>query len=983
MFDSGYFSGYPYTIVFLMNAEFVHQRDLTKILEEIYDGLDKYKQNSRENTDFFVDELNSLINQADRDIRLKTQTIVRSRLAQSQQLGIKTLPTIHKVKVIPSDKLPPIPVLYNEPVIEDSLKNKYAPDPPKTIKKPINPIARPETKNSTRNRSMSTSSRRPFLPKRIDRLPHLDIHDPTAPPPSIPDNSVSQHGVLRLRESKLMTDEQIEEAFNGLLSVNPFQYDFTFLPSYFKQPYVLDPGAPSKRSPKQLDTMKLMSNYQPMASLSSTINQPRPILVLINGIPLSSSLEFISFRRAFSNMWEQVEIVLEMISKYCESHSLNRTRIDGRALIELSKLDPDDISDERLKGCFIDNSEETKKKSKKFGFGFIGPNAESKAATVIQSLWRGFYARRLVRMIRRNNAAARIIQRSFRSSLAMKKFRSFFDTEKKRRIKAFETYQSDPNSYQTTGPHMYLHLIEDGTSCEVGRLLNLKDHEESLIVFFTKKTIPTSVMEMIRSQTNTPNRIIFHSPTLPKLPSSFSIELSLFCDTKAISKIKVFSNSMPIVIIPNKMCDAIVDTALALSAVVISTGLMRVSMYETRESIRRLLSSSGQPIFEGSDSIYDRQTLCRTLTDISVMNLHIQQWMIRNNSSSVGWVKTNEFSLLEQLQDHKEVLRPDDIENDHFRELMTLNISNDLNSLITTINQQTVPEFLRECWLSGATIEAAPVLTKSSPEIGIYIPPIGSPKVIGTWERLFTAPFEPFARIHPSFTVDKQTLIQQAQKITSECSSKRLIGYNVITYYFSPRTILNSINEEEVNMILTADDIKISSINQVRSQLTAEHFSKRLFDEESFSMGPSTYIYVQEHLKLPEEVDVIELIEKLAEFSMPMDTRVFLFPSFYDPCDIGMIVIEENAEKLVTLVHRVLIIMIESLFKMEDKPNHPLISYCASLEFLKDQFEENKEIKSTFMVKKGIKKDMKSPSMKKVILDQAATKIKAEAPATK
>jgi hypothetical protein len=58
-------------------------------------------------------------------------------------------------------------------------------------------------------------------------------------------------------------------------------------------------------------------------------------------------------------------------------------RVDGWQVVELGKIGPNDLSIEKLMSCFFEPP--VRFGGGKYGFGLIGPAAESKAATRIQS----------------------------------------------------------------------------------------------------------------------------------------------------------------------------------------------------------------------------------------------------------------------------------------------------------------------------------------------------------------------------------------------------------------------------------------------------------------------------------------------------------------------------------------------------------------------------------------------------------------------
>ena len=86
-----------------MDGNFVHQRDMTTILANLEKSLEataKEKVDNPEKENEMKEKLVNLLQTADTDIRLKTQTIVRYRLQNSKQLPISVIDNEYKSKMV-------------------------------------------------------------------------------------------------------------------------------------------------------------------------------------------------------------------------------------------------------------------------------------------------------------------------------------------------------------------------------------------------------------------------------------------------------------------------------------------------------------------------------------------------------------------------------------------------------------------------------------------------------------------------------------------------------------------------------------------------------------------------------------------------------------------------------------------------------------------------------------------------------------------
>ena len=147
------------------------------------------------------------------------------------------------------------------------------------------------------------------------------------------------------------------------------------------------------------------------------------------------------------------------------------------------------------------------------------------------------------------------------------------------------------------------------------------------------------------------------------------------------------------------------------------------------------------------------------------------------------------------------MLNEKDLEDQHFRSLLEQSLYNDLKLILETTGTTPKDEFLREVWMCGGFLEAAPRQVACSPAIAIYVPPVGNPQIIGSWEYIFQSIYEPFAKILPAFNLDINKLKKSALKISDMLYEKRMVGYNIVDYWYSARTTYNLIDEEKIKML--------------------------------------------------------------------------------------------------------------------------------------------------------------------------------------
>ena len=1003
----------------MMDAQYVHQRDMTTILNKIEEDLQSVaneKVDSKEKENEMRQKLNEILDSAERDIRLKTTTLVRLRLTKSNQLPVLALnqtlknnamkhsnknetkipnlsETVETHKSDAKDKTNATSVFNYSTYLSNNKSKEGLPiiRPYSTMQNSPNNEKRPQTSASLARSANSITSRtssklipRPGKLKKLEitRLPRIDQHDPLADPPPLPPNTIENNGYQRLTEMRLVRESDMQHKLDDTLDVKPFKYDLPLFQYNHQEHFWLDKSQEDeslfkKNTKKGSNTQEAPSKPQPKEK-EQTAPQTRPFIMFINGDPLVNSYEYIVFRRSYANIWEQLEILLKMIKNFCEKYVIARAKLDIKLMVDACQYDPDDISEEKMWNMFIgiDKTEFLKntKISKKVGFGFIGPDAEKKAAVVIQSIWRGYSARKMLRNIRRNNAAARIIQRAFRLASERKKFVLFHQQETKRRLSIFETHQTDVTAYNTKKPHFVVHLIENGSPLEYGRLANLCQTTAALVLFF-KRPIPNPVKELFRNYIPVQDRVYFQSPKSKKIPLSFTIEDILACDVNAATRVKNIIGNLPGYMIPHNISLATVEVALKLNAAVLSPSFLRISMLHTRDAIRRLLLSTKVHVLPYSSEIFDMNTLSSTITDLAMSFPEVTQWIIRGNNGSIAWINTIDMPLLETLRQNSDLLynqpttqslhtarsnsstprvgQSDDDERshsgEHLRELVVQGLTNDFMKIVQHTGNQDDNTFIKNAFLSGLFVESAPIMTKSSPEVAFTVDAAGNDYINGSWERLFISLYEPFAAILPAFTVPTYDLRETSKRISNDCSNKRLYGTSVITYYYS---MLH--DDDGFSLSLFADDISITKYYKLLPLNICEVVGRTKFNPEKMAFENGMFFYVQEKILLPQKMSFENLKLKLQSFSLPLNEKVWVFPAIFDTSCIGLVVMESSIPNLINLVLRIMRYLSENIFSLPSSSKSAMAEYTRALFFLKAQVREGNDMQTTFLNRKVV-----------------------------
>lgn len=969
----------------MMDQNLIHQRDVSHILTNLNEEVAKVKQKYAENPDDpnLAEELQTLVSNAERDLRLKTQAIVRARLSQS-----RIMPVQYKSFPVPdiqprsqsvaanAPPLPPLPPVPNQteksPLRNRSISSQSNKSIPQ-IKQPIPPLAN----HDNTQKKMTT----PILHEKITRprkiqlqkeiLPRIDPKDPFSSPPLITDKMIKTYGIEQLTENGLIQNNDIKSHLTGIVTVAPYTYELPQVPPPHTPQYIMDEH---KDEDMKMNLRPVSNNLppQPIEELISDETQQKQArnrssilahrygideeaqkkrhrsFLLINGEPDEESADFIDFRRENSGSWELIDVFLDLLKRLCESIGLLKIPIDCDKFIELLEFDPDEVSETRLMRCFIGDHKKSRKTGK-YGFGFIGPGAEKKAAIAIQSVFRGFTVRRETRTVKRTNYAAKKIQHWFRNRIDTIQMRSTIRNNRKERRKEFTEMQEDTTFWNIEQPHFILQFIRGHLPTELGRIQKLAANPNTSLAILSRFPLPTYISNYLRNHVDNQDNLHFVVPK-QRLPYTLPLEDVLASDSRLIDYIKEIAAQKPIYIFPNEVRENLLDAGAFLDGYLISPLPKALKELDNFGSRKEFLSKGCNNMFITSNEIQARDVLCSTLTDFAIKNLDTQKWLIRTNSKSFGWINLHEIALLERLKKNANLLTSKDLEDPTFKNLLKQNIQDDFTSITNTISTIDKNQLMDDIVSQGCYIQQVPEEIHSNTSVSLFtmtkrkkiIPknhPIeeeedtfdyeGECNITGTWENLYISTFERFATIHPAFIIPSEKLRKHAMKYAPLLIKQRLIGDTVIDFWSS-----NHHGKERI----TPDTISFVATENCLSHSLAENVSHTIFDETTLKMD-NKFTYVQERLVLPYVIAINELEAKCLANGIKIGSNVFLIPDLQEEITLGLVAIADSPSELVNLVYDTLCILSEKVFTLNNDPHALLFSYCTAIEYLKDQVE--------------------------------------------
>jgi hypothetical protein len=374
---------------------------------------------------------------------------------------------------------------------------------------------------------------------------------------------------------------------------------------------------------------------------------------------------------------------------------------------------------------------------------------------------------------------------------------------------------------------------------------------------------------------------------------------------------------------PNELCEAVWDVCFRLQAYALAPLRLQLKALSERADLRRVLTDRGADLFHGSLPASDRRGLCRSLAVLCIEHPDVRQWRIRAGREFLGWIDVRDISLLSHFKERGIEPSSDDV-----KEILTGGIESDFSVIAEPIIRISAEDFLRYVWGIGVSLEEGPQGALSAPQVAVTVDPQHKARIVGTWDQLFISAYDPFAQIHPAFTVAGTELAEKTRPIAAEFASRSLIGTNIISYWVIPQS---------GTLRYVVDDVRFGCYGRMIAQLAAEQATTTTFSEASMSMGDATYVYVQEKLEFPRFEPLEDVAAALEERGIPIGSRVFMRPDLTHHATVSLIAIAETPKALLELVYQIMLILADEIFACIWTVALPIWRYCYALHFLVSQ----------------------------------------------
>jgi hypothetical protein len=739
-----------------------------------------------------------------------------------------------------------------------------------------------------------------------------------------------------------LRSEEVENALEGLVYVSGVIADHGFSNRTIEPAWVLDARERPETEPEPMEA----ENVEPPLPPPPPPKGPRPRwrFPLICGMPQEDFPEFVDFRRENWDNWESIEILMERLYKICEDKCLKKQWVDGVAIAEVCKVDPDEVSREKLIRCFLDRSISLAPR-RAMGFGFVGPEAENKAAILIQAVWRGFQGRRCVRQLRRQGVAAKMLQRWYSKRRRRAQLKELVKVQVQARLEFHEKMQGEPRTFSAEAIAI-VHCVEGYSGLESARFL-LQKRTGSLFIMYSRVPFPHTIREECGG------RVLFFGPRF-KYSLRGTIQDLLAGDWRTQREILEAAGDRQIVLQPSEACESVVEASHRLNAFALMP--MRAHLLELadRAALMDLLAKAGIEVFHRSELAYDQGSLCRVIAALSFELPYVGQWRIRSKGEMVGWINVCEISMQNPVKEqedgalggegqgksskamgiaqtvsgwtfHGEMSARGTASGKDVREQVA-----DFEIVAHPFRKMSKEAFLHYLWVTGVSLEETPFTVRSTPHVAFEVNSEKTMQIVGTWDDLYWTAFDPFAQIHPAFTVPAADLKEKTMMVTSGFTERPLVGTNVIDFWASP-------GAEGLKYVV--DDVRVGDYTSYLGQLAAEQASNTQFDPETMSLGPSTFVYIQETLELPKKLRIDEVEVGLRQRGFQVGSRVFLLPSLRTPAVVSLVVVGESPKELIDFVYRLMLTLGDEIFDALWNQDQPIWRYCYAIDSLVKQFE--------------------------------------------
>lgn len=541
-----------------------------------------------------------------------------------------------------------------------------------------------------------------------------------------------------------------------------------------------------------------------------------------HGRALTSTPEYISFRRKNADIWGAVAAVVAALEALLVRFDVKLAFVDGQAVVRLAADELQQApSQEQLLGC-IANREQVMSLLRLPGQRFRGGDEGARtalAATCLQAMAR-MWARRAAFVLQRGDSvAARRIQGCYRGHVcrgaALERLRTVRDEKQRRWEVMCDAFRRDwpvikgkrrvaihlPSlSMEEHQRRAATHFAVRQNMQVAARLCALSDPNVEVLYCcafdmnedvkgYYKKLLALGDVEAAGA------RYKFVVPeNAERFPPHTSLAALLIYSPGALRRIRRFIKGKDAYIVPGVVGPEERNLALLLGVPLLSAPPDVASLYSTKSGAKRIFSAADVNIPVGAHDVYDQDELLSALVKLVATNLDVARWLVRvdddRDGTSVGFLDVKNLRCIAGLRRERLRLSGKDSADDQYwarpevqevaRAEIEKELESDLARLVTLPNgavHRSWASFLAALLRVGCVVEAAPSNINGCPSINLLIEPSGEVHVVSTMDRICPTPHTAVGAEFPQRSVPHAAISGAAQAICRALHRKGVCGY--------------------------------------------------------------------------------------------------------------------------------------------------------------------------------------------------------------
>ncbi|KAK9811483.1 hypothetical protein WJX72_004683 [[Myrmecia] bisecta] len=367
-------------------------------------------------------------------------------------------------------------------------------------------------------------------------------------------------------------------------------------------------GPPSKAMPRTArEYEELMDDY----SLHE--------FMIRHGAVVRSTPEFVSYQRAYTQLWPAIEQLLTQLEEICLRYAVPLGIVDGKALAEVAAFSTAHNEAPLMEDLLVclRNIRDVADILRQPGQRFKGPNGHTEAVVLIQAHFRGWHTRQCLKARSLHSLAAAHIQETWRRRRSRTRTLIQIHKAQHERDRRFAELQEHlardwPRIHQYR--HVVIHLPCLGTPTEqqlagnptthpaqnaqMARLCDLADPSVD-VIYVAPLALGEDVeqywLKLLQvggvADAATRYRVIVPE-NLTRLPHTLSLTAKLLASPRALKRIQLFMRGKLGYIVPGKMGDEEVDLAVRLGLPILAPHPHVAHKYALKSGARALFAAA-------------------------------------------------------------------------------------------------------------------------------------------------------------------------------------------------------------------------------------------------------------------------------------------------------------------------------------------------------------------------------------------------------